>query len=627
MKFLKTHAENFLPYQTLDVSWDKQGLVLLDGENLSNSSYQSNGSGKSSLVNTLVYPLFGKTKNGITGDGVVNRKAGKNCFVSLTFSKGHDQYEVKRYRKHSKFKNKVFLVANGEDITQSTTAKTNQLILDTIGIDYDTFLNTVIYGQGDAPLFAQATDKGKKEILENITNIAVYRQAAELAKVKQSETEAKLQQVVTKRDSTQQNLSRIKVTAAANEDAYKRSLSQIKEYKQEVKTLLSTSQALDADLTPKVTKLEAAIKTLKQNIQRMQEPMAGDAEKQLAELNSQKIQLSMNKRQVKDKMTELGKSYKQTYTTTVCPVCGQPLNEDHRKQELNRLKGQLIELNTKFTQIDPKIADLDSAIRLQEDVREAEKEKAKTFRAKFGEYQDTLAKCQRYVQEYNNQMLQARINYEDKEKFISNFRIEEPYLFEKEIQEANQSLVDLEQEISKLEFKRDHYAQLVKSVFNQKGIPNEVIGLSTPNINRWINEFLGKLSGSDIVAKLNPYDTDAKGNRKDNLHVEVENLNGGLSYSSQSGGEQQRINIAIELALQKQQMSQNNLAVNLLAYDEPFDGLDAVGKENVIGMLNELSKEVGTIVVITQDKAFKPYFDKVWLVSKRGEDYSTFSQE
>ena len=74
-------------------------------------------------------------------------------------------------------------------------------------------------------------------------------------------------------------------------------------------------------------------------------------------------------------------------------------------------------------------------------------------------------------------------------------------------------------------------------------------------------------------------------------------------------------------------MSQNNLAVNLLAYDEPFDGLDAVGKENVIGMLNELSKEVGTIVVITQDKAFKPYFDKVWLVSKRGEDYSTFSQE
>ncbi|MCC9083600.1 hypothetical protein LOS22_14255 [Enterococcus faecium] len=41
-----------------------------------------------------------------------------------------------------------------------------------------------MYGQGNVEIFATATDKGKKQILENLADIGVYRYAQDVAKEK-----------------------------------------------------------------------------------------------------------------------------------------------------------------------------------------------------------------------------------------------------------------------------------------------------------------------------------------------------------------------------------------------------------------------------------------------------------
>ena len=56
--------------------------------------------------------------------------------------------------------------------------------------------------------------------------------------------------------------------------------------------------------------------------------------------------------------------------------------------------------------------------------------------------------------------------------------------------------------------------------------------------------------------------------------------------------------------------------INLLAYDELFESLDAVGSENVIELLRQKLKDVSTIIVISHNEDLKPLFDKTIMVTK-----------
>ena len=76
-KFKKIKAKNFLSYKDLELDLDKRGLILVEGKNLTNSAFLSNGSAKSSLLSTVTYALYGKTEKGQTADEVVNNKVEK----------------------------------------------------------------------------------------------------------------------------------------------------------------------------------------------------------------------------------------------------------------------------------------------------------------------------------------------------------------------------------------------------------------------------------------------------------------------------------------------------------------------------------------------------------------------
>ena len=57
-------------------------------------------------------------------------------------------------------------------------------------------------------------------------------------------------------------------------------------------------------------------------------------------------------------------------------------------------------------------------------------------------------------------------------------------------------------------------------------------------------------------------------------------------------------------------MEKNDMSTNIALYDECFDGLDIIGCENVITLLKDRLKTVGTIFVITHNENLKPLFEK-----------------
>ena len=65
MIFKSIEIQNFMAIRTATVELDQQGLVLIKGDNQDNPNFQSNGAGKSTIVESLVYALFGRTIRGV----------------------------------------------------------------------------------------------------------------------------------------------------------------------------------------------------------------------------------------------------------------------------------------------------------------------------------------------------------------------------------------------------------------------------------------------------------------------------------------------------------------------------------------------------------------------------------
>ena len=143
--FKKITIENFKSISKATLNLDNQGLVLIEGRNETNNTFQSNGSGKSSLLEAITYALYDTTPSGVTADKVVNKNVGKNTKVELSIEINNLPYTITRYRKHSKFKNTVKLYQGELNLTGKSVKDTNEKILKLFGIDYTTYLNSIMY--------------------------------------------------------------------------------------------------------------------------------------------------------------------------------------------------------------------------------------------------------------------------------------------------------------------------------------------------------------------------------------------------------------------------------------------------------------------------------------------------
>ena len=138
MKLISIGFINFLSYGNPPncVSLTDRGLVLIEGDNKDDSSAASNGAGKSSLIDAIVWCLYGTTLRGYEGDEVINRKVGKNCMVNLVLE---NDVIITRYRKHQTGKNGLTVTVGDLNVTKSSIKETEAYIEQLLGLTKTTF--------------------------------------------------------------------------------------------------------------------------------------------------------------------------------------------------------------------------------------------------------------------------------------------------------------------------------------------------------------------------------------------------------------------------------------------------------------------------------------------------------
>lgn len=158
IKFGNETLENFRCHEELEFSYQPNRFVTVVG---------SNGSGKTSIFSGLVWACYDDTIEGLSGDSIVRKRTGKDTCVKVQWKDGNDEYEVQAYRKHSKYKNKRFLLRNGKDISGNTEKETLKKIEELL-MPKDIFLNCLLFSQYVKNHFIDMSHGGQKDLLDNM---------------------------------------------------------------------------------------------------------------------------------------------------------------------------------------------------------------------------------------------------------------------------------------------------------------------------------------------------------------------------------------------------------------------------------------------------------------------------
>lgn len=631
MRLGKLTVQNFLSVRYAEVELEKQGLVMVQGKNNDDPAFESNGAGKSAaLFDSLTTVLFDKTMRGLTGDEIVNNKVGSNCALTLDFwDNAGVPMRITRYRKHKEHKNNCHIFKNGKNITPKSTKDANKLIEEIFQLDFHTFTNSIIFGQGLVKMFSTATDKEKKEILEKMLQMEQYQKLQEKAKEKLSDANQKLSNVDSEASKTTALIeeisgSLVKLRAAEEEEAAK-AREEVKELEvglKKAKLTLHKHIEESTDYSEQVTALtklkDSVDKKLAEYNEAEQLLVSQRGEVNSLERDIVKLSKNYDSLKVDLELTAMGQS-------STCSACGQEIKADPEsiKQAVDHISKKMRETKLEQRNVAVALSELTS--------RMEETEKLVSGKNKLEQQKQTILGELSQVQASIKSEANLRSTYEDAveriEASIGRAKKRATTTYKALIE---QTTVELESHKEKLnvlaaeaEALKVRIAKLKFWVegFGNAGIKSHLLDAVTPFLNTRANYYLSKLAGGTMEIKFSTQTRLASGELRDKFEVQILNSVGGESYEANSTGERRRIDLSISLALQDLVKKRASGRLNILLYDEMFDGLDAVGCENAIQLLHEMEQSVETIYVITHNDVLKAFFDKTLVVTK--EDGAT----
>ena len=242
MKYIKSVSiKNFFSYGP------QETVIDLSGNGITNISGK-NGVGKSTIIEAMLFALYGKTRQEKVAD-VVNRKIGKDCKVSVEFVGDDDEvYKVLRYRAHTTHKDKVYLFKGDKDISCKNIADTNEEIVEYFGMPYVAFVNSTVFSSEFYADFFKANNTDRLTIFENILSLKeisyFYEETKKIIKeLEKGEEEARVRYTESKakEESAQENLDNYNKQA-------KEKLLELKQQKEEAQKKIEEAEAEEKEL-------------------------------------------------------------------------------------------------------------------------------------------------------------------------------------------------------------------------------------------------------------------------------------------------------------------------------------------------------------------------------------------
>lgn len=160
--------------------------TLIYGENMDNDSQKSNGSGKSSLIESIAFVLTGSPLRNVKNDELINNDE-DSASVSITLQNTSSDTLIKICRTISRKGSpniKVDIIKDGLVVNDGSTVKSgvdeyNKYILELLGLTKDEIYNNYILSKHKYQDFLSASDREKKEIINKFSRGNLVDQSIE----------------------------------------------------------------------------------------------------------------------------------------------------------------------------------------------------------------------------------------------------------------------------------------------------------------------------------------------------------------------------------------------------------------------------------------------------------------
>jgi len=649
LNFKYAGAWNFLPFgpEGIEINFKNYGnIVFIEGINKDakdldegeDYKISSNGTGKSSIQEIIVYALYGKTikrPEKINIDDVVHNKIGKDCKCVIEF----DKYRISRTRMEGgkKTKNSLRLWESEEgnwtdetEITLSSISATQNKIEEIVGLSYESFINICIFTDDQRSCFLECDKNTKREIVENLLSLNVYREWFENAKTLKKEAKSKIDSktkefslFVSNKEDAEKRLS---LTIAKRKSWVDLKEKEIKEIEEKVKSFKKELASSDAG---------SALIIFQEAQKRIEEINAFVAKKEKEKkaytdrfiLVEQKesdlketIQLFTEKfkdfsRETKYKIEEKKKKQEEIdllekeIPGTKCDKCKGTVNSKNIDDYLISLRrdvssiDKIIEENgKKAKEFEAESAELKDK---QEKIKKMKLQIESKIKAFNGDVNDLmleftkLSKIKEPKTESNELLIQQKIENLISQKDLKTLEKDGETPFDEIIKNDKEELAKIEKtvkikekEIKELEKEMPYFDYWI-SGFGETGIRKWIIEGIIPDLNKRVNYWLQFLIDNMITLSFD-----------NELQEKIErNPPDGdpYIYYAMSTGQRRRLNLAVGHSFAYITELSSDAIPNIIFLDEVTTNVDPLGVQGIYNMIRELS-ETKQVFITTHDQ-------------------------
>lgn len=535
--------------QVVKLNTEKGELVLLVG---------NNGNGKSSLLESFEYTLYGKVKSGKTKKwhklATLPNRINGEMLNRIKFRAKGTEVEVKRGINPSTLE----LIENGVSNERAGKSNIDEKIEDYIGMDIETFKSFMSMSVDSFKNFISLTNEEKQLLLDKLFNLEVINILNSILKELVKNNKVRMASLDSEINTLNESIQSIQ-----------RSID--KAIEKEKENTQSEIDKIKADMDSK----KEEYTTLKEKVQKVKE-----REKELSdELDTEKRQYIILQTDIKSVQRDID-----LYDSGKCPTCATPFDSDHfislrqtlvdKKSGLESLKGELESNIKNIKDKQTKLSDISDKVN-----------KA------FNDITYFLKNCKSQIDK-----LELKKSKEDGKasENINEFYKTIEGLEDKKVLSSDNMSVSKEKEL--------YYKELNK-IFGEDGVKKSIIAGIIKPINHFIYENVKKM-GLNFEVQLD-----------ETFTAQVKHLGSVIDADTLSLGETKKINISILIAYLK--LIRTKKFINILFLDEVFSSIDLEGIESILILLKSFANDYNVnIFVVHHALLNQENFDKILRINK-----------
>jgi DNA repair exonuclease SbcCD ATPase subunit len=539
--------------QVLKLNTEKGELVLLVG---------NNGNGKSSLLESFEYSLYGKVKSGKAKkwhklSSLPNRINGE-LLNRIKFVANGTDVEIQRGIGPSVLN----LIENGIPNERAGKANIDDKIEKYIGLDIETFKSFISMSINDFKNFISLTNEEKQLLLDKLFNLEVINILNGILKDINKNNKIRLASLDSEIRTLEDSI-----------DSIKRSIEKAIEKEKE-----NLQQEIDT-LTDEMNSKKDEYKLLKEKVDKIKEKETILSD----ELDIEKRQLSSTQNDIRNVQREID-----LYDSGKCPTC----STDFLSEHFVTLRNSLVEKKNSHEGILVEIQNNIASIRAKQ--------------TKLKEIADGTTK-----------------SFNDLSYLLKNYKTQIDNLSRKKGSQVNESVntQEFQNTIDDLEEKKglSHDGAIVckekelfykelNRVLSEDGAKKSIIAGIIKPINHFIAENIKKM-GLPFEVKLD-----------ETFSSEIKNLGSVVEHDSLSTGESKKVNIAILIAYLK--LIRTKKHINILFLDEVFSSIDIEGIDSILLLLKSFANDYNiNIFVVHHAILNQEMFDRIIKINKEVFSY------